>query len=276
MKCFRTIWTVSLLGLPIGCSSQHEREPKSTSGSHDAPSSRDEDGDEDGEEEGEAMEAKAPGGASGSLLDESATGREVSFAATPVGALPAGWKIEGTNQSGPLATWKVAADASAPGGANVLALTSPNHDSGSTFNLCWTGDVHFEDGALEVSMKPISGKEDQGGGLIWRVKDKDDYYVCRANPLESNFRVYYVKDGTRHQLASASLPIPAGAWHTIRVEHVGDHIACSLDGKRLLEVTDSTLRGEGGIGLWTKSDAASEFSDLRVTTATAGATDGHR
>jgi hypothetical protein len=194
------------------------------------------------------MEAKAPGGGSGSLLDESATAREVSFAATPAGALPAGWKIESTNQSGPLATWRVVADASAPDGPNVLALTSPNHDSASTFNLCWTGDVRFEDGALEVSMKPISGKEDQGGGLIWRVKDKNDYYICRANPLESNFRVYYVKDGTRHQLGSASLPILAGAWHTIRVEHVGDRIACSLDGKRLLEVTDSTSAAKAGSG----------------------------
>ena len=49
-------------------------------------------------------------------------------------------------------------------------------------------------------MKPISGKEDQGGGLIWRVKDKDDYYICRANPLEGNFRVYCVEEGRRRQL----------------------------------------------------------------------------
>jgi hypothetical protein len=240
MKCFRTILALSILHVCTGCSSRHDREPMST-------------------------KAASMSGGERSLLDERATARDVSFAGTSVGALPAGWKVEGTNQDGPLATWNVVADATAPGGSSALALTSSNHDSGSTFNLCWTGDVRFEDGALEVSMKSVSGKEDQGGGLIWRVKDKDDYYVCRANPLEGNFRVYCVEEGRRRQLASASLPIASGEWHTFRIEHVGDRIACSLDGERLLEARDETIRGEGGIGLWTKADAASEFAALRVT-----------
>jgi hypothetical protein len=261
MKRFRIVCALSLLTLPVGCSSQHEREAGHAAGKHEESSEdHDEDGDERENEESEAMEAR-------SLVDGKSSMIAVSFAAA-AGSLPSGWKVEGTRQDGPLATWKAIEDLSAPGSANVLALTSPNHASGSTFNLCWTNQVRFEDGALEVSIKPVSGKEDQGGGLIWRVKDKDDYYICRANPLEQNFRVYFVKDGTRHQLASASLPIPAGAWHTIRVEQVGDRIACSLDGKRLLEAQDSTIRGEGGIGLWTKSDAASEFAALRIAART--------
>ena len=263
MQGFRSIWTLTLFCLPVGCSSHNgQHESKQTAAHHEGrDGERDEDGDE--EEEGENMDARMAGTEHRSLLDEQATGRDVSFAAA-ADALPAGWKVEGTHQSGPTATWKVVADSSAPGGANVLALTSPNHESESTFNLCWTNQTRFENGAIDVSMKPISGREDQGGGLIWRVKDKDNYYICRANPLESNFRLYYVKDGTRHQLATASLPISSGGWHTIRIEQVGDRILCSFDGKQLLEARDSTIHGEGGIGLWTKSDAASEFAALKV------------
>ena len=272
MKRFRTHWMLPLVALPLGCSSHHERTSETRGApQREASTERDADGDED---EGEEMEESAgktsASGAAAPVLAGDQTTRSIDFAGTPVGSLPPGWRIEGTNQKGPLATWKVVADPSAPGEPNVLALTSPNHDSGSTFNLCWTDQVRFQDGAMEVSMKPVSGREDQGGGLIWRAKDKDDYYICRANPLESNFRVYYVKDASRHQLASASVAIETGAWHTIRVEQSGDRIACSLDGKRLLEVRDATIAGEGGIGLWTKSDAASEFARLQVTTPAAG------
>src|SRR5262249_30222734 len=111
---------------------------------------------------------------------------------------------------------------------------------------------------------PVSGSEDQGGGLIWRVQDKDDYYICRANPLESNFRVYYVKGGKRSQLASATVELAAGRWHVLEVEQDGDRIVCSLDGKSLLDVRDQNFPAAGGIGFWTKSDAASEFDDLEL------------
>jgi hypothetical protein len=197
----------------------------------------------------------------------SATSSDATFgfeADTP-GTLPDGWKIEATGEQSPLATWQVAADTGAKSGKNALVLTRTNHASGSTFNLCWTDRTRFQNGTIELAMKPISGQEDQGGGAIWRAKDKDDYYVCRANPLESNFRVYYVKGGNRHELASANADIAAGQWHTIQVVHVGDHITCSLDGKALLDAHDATFPDAGGVGFWTKSDAASAFDDLRVS-----------
>jgi hypothetical protein len=192
-------------------------------------------------------------------------GRTVfAFDQDRVGELPAGWKAEGTNQSGPVATWQIIADATAPSKPDVLSLTKTNHDSGSTFNICWTDRARFEDGRMEIALKPNSGAEDQGGGPIWRVQDKDDYYVCRANPLESNFRLYYVKDGSRTQLATANVPIQSGRWHTIAVEHHGQKIVCFLDGEKLLEATDDHIPGAGGVGVWTKSDAASSFDDITI------------
>lgn len=267
MKKLHELWIAPLIVLPLGCTSHHAESSESREASHREEM---EEGEEN--EEGEEMEEGLDERNEGALGEEHEehsgewpVTTAVDFGAAAVGSLPAGWKIEGTSQEGPLATWKVVADPSAPSQPNVLALTSPNHDSGDTFNLCWTDKIRFRDGAIEVSMKAISGQEDQGGGLIWRAQGKDDYYICRANPLESNFRVYYVKDGSRHQLASAKTEIATGKWHTIRIEHVGDHIECSLDGKELLDAKDSTFPAEGGIGLWTKSDAACEFDDLKLS-----------
>jgi hypothetical protein len=105
---------------------------------------------------------------------------------------------------------------------------------------------------------------DQGGGLIWRVKDHDNYYIARWNPLEDNFRVYYVKEGRRVQLDSANVKADFAKWHTIKIEQRGDAIACYLDGEKLLEVKDKTFAEAGGVGLWTKADAATAFDDLVI------------
>jgi hypothetical protein len=115
-----------------------------------------------------------------------------------------------------------------------------------------------------VSFKAVCGVIDQGGGPVWRYQDADNYYIARANPLESNYRVYKVIDGKRIQLDSADIEVPAGCWHRLRVVHKGDEIRCYLNGKLLLEVTDTALRTEGRVGLWTKADAVTLFDDLQV------------
>ncbi len=189
---------------------------------------------------------------------------ELSFEDAASGELPKGWKVEGTQQSGPLATWKVAAEEGAPDGKQALVLTSPNHTNRGTYNLCWTDAVTFQDGEIEVKLKGNTGKIDQGGGPIWRVKDKDNYYICRANPLENNLRLYFVKDGRRQQIATADVDIPTGKWHEVEVEHEGDHIVCSFNGKKLLEADDDTFSAAGGVGLWTKADAATSFDEFEV------------
>ena len=157
------------------------------------------------------------------------------------------------------------ADSKASSGGHVLALTSPNHDSGGAYNLCWTDSIRFKDGIVEVKARAHTGEVDQGGGPIWRAQDKNNYYIARYNPLERNFRVYYVKEGARKMLASASdLTIGAGEWFTIRIVHNGSQIEGWLNGNRLLEVTDATFKDAGGVGLWTKADAATAFDDFSV------------
>ncbi len=189
---------------------------------------------------------------------------KITFEELAPGTVPADWKVEGTRQRGPLATWQVTEDKTAPSGKKVLTLTSPNHTSGGTFNLCWTNGIRFTNGTLTVYFKANSGREDQGGGILWRAQDKDNYYVARFNPLEDNFRLYTVKNGVRRMLVSARVKLPAHVWHKMKIVQNGNKIAAFLNGKKYLELQDKTFTKAGGVGLWTKADAATSFDDFTV------------
>jgi len=143
-------------------------------------------------------------------------------------------------------------------------MTSPNHTFGGTFNICWTDTVSFLDGEIEVRFKAVTGEEDQGGGVIWRVQDKENYYIARFNPLENNFRIYYVRNGTRKTLADAKFSLSARKWHTLKIVQHGIRFEGYLNGKKLLEGTDNLFTKVGGVGLWTKADAVTSFDDLSV------------
>lgn len=170
--------------------------------------------------------------------DQSSKPAIFDFDTDTIGTLPNGWKVAATNHAEPLASWAVISETRPPSGTNALALTASRHGSISTFNLCWTNSVHFSDGDIELSVKANGGTVDQGGGPIWRVQDANTYYIARGNPLEKNFRVYHVKDGQRTMLASADVSIPASVWHTIRIQHRGDHIIAWLNDQKLLDVRD--------------------------------------
>lgn len=175
-----------------------------------------------------------------------------------------GWKVASTGGAGRAAAWEQGADRDPVSKPNVLAITSINHKSESRFNLYWTDTVKFQDGILAVAVRGDDGEIDQGGGPIWRVQDENNYYVCRFNPLEANYRVYVVEDGVRRQLGTALVTVAAGTWHRIEVEHTGNQIICWLDGKKHLEVRDDTIKAAGGVGLWTKADARTSFDDYLI------------
>lgn len=184
-------------------------------------------------------------------------------------SLPAGWKSDATNKKGAPTAWTVIEDYEAPSGVNILALRKVQDNPGSVFNICWTSQPVIQDGEIEVKVRGDSGKADQGGGPIWRVKDASNYYVARYNPLESNFRLYYVKDGDRKMIADAgNIPIKTGEWFAVKIVHKGDKIEGWLNGKKLLEATDKTLSEAGGVGVFTKADAASSFDDFVVRSVT--------
>ncbi|HDY89475.1 MAG TPA: DUF1080 domain-containing protein [bacterium] len=202
----------------------------------------------------------------GQFASYACSGQELTlnFDKEDIGKAPTGWNIEATNARGEIASWKVMADLHNGQDTKVLGMTKANDDFGGTFNLCWIDSIQFKDGEIEVSFKALKGVVDQGGGPIWRVKDMNNYYIARANPLENNFRLYYVKDSSRKTLDSARVKVPANQWHVIKIVHTGEKIEGYLNGEKLLECIDDTFTEAGGIGLWTKADAVTNFDDIKL------------
>jgi hypothetical protein len=201
-----------------------------------------------------------------SLADEGGSGKEWTFEQDKVGSVPKGWQVAETGGEGKLAAWAVVADESASDSAHAVVITT-NTNYGGTFNLLIAKETKYKDLEIEVMVKAIAGKEDQGGGPIWRAKDADNYYVCRWNPLENNIRLYYVKDGRRKQLASADITTDPTVWHEIEVKHKGSKIEVEFDGKDVIEFEDSTFTEAGMVGLWVKADGRSAFDNFEVSVA---------
>lgn len=192
---------------------------------------------------------------SASLLTNAALAQTVNFDGDVVGQLPAGWACGVTGNGSP--RWAVAADPNAPSKPNVLM------QSGSgTFPWCVKSGTVLTDGFVEVKFKPISGREDQAGGVVWRWKDGDNYYVARANALENNVSLYYTERGSRKTLEYVDAAVAPGTWHTLRAEFAGARIAVALDGKRIIEFEDKHISGAGAVGVWTKADSVTAFDDF--------------
>ncbi len=180
-----------------------------------------------------------------------------------IDTLSEGWRIVGEGEDAPV--WQVINDDGTP----VLAMTRQSDSGlfgmfGSGFNAITNQNIRFQDGTISVRFKAISGNTDQGGGIMWRVQDDENYYVARFNPLEDNFRFYTVKNGHRRELASASITLSTG-WHEMTITQTGDRFQGALDGQPLLDHSDNTFAKAGGVGLWTKADAVTYFTDFQVT-----------
>jgi hypothetical protein len=147
------------------------------------------------------------------------------------------------------------------GGRQVLAQTAETQP----WAVALLEDQKFADVDVSVRFRPISGKEDASGGIIFRARDGRNYFLIRANALENNFRLYTIVNGKRSTIASARVTEPSlGAWHSIRVVATGPRIQGYLDGASLLAHEDKTFV-DGWVGLWTKADSVTEFADLEIT-----------
>jgi hypothetical protein len=189
------------------------------------------------------------------LIMGAAMAETINFDNDKPGAAPAGWTTGVTGRGTP--KWVVEADSSAPGKGNVLK------QSGSgTFPYCVLTKSSLTDGYVEVRFKSLSGREDQAGGVVWRFKDGDNYYVARANALENNVSLYYTKNGSRNTLKYVDAPVPRNVWHTLRVEFSGQSIKVILNGKQYIDYKDSHISGAGSVGVWTKADSVTVFDDF--------------
>ena len=155
-------------------------------------------------------------------------------------------------------------DPAAPSQPNVLAQVSTDKTD-YRFPLAIADEGSFKDLDISVKFKAVAGQVDRAAGLIFRLKDANNYYIVRANALEDNYRLYHVANGRRVQFAGANFKVASGEWHELRVECVGNHIACYYDGQKKIDATDETFKDAGKVGLWTKADSVTYFDDLRVS-----------
>ncbi len=185
----------------------------------------------------------------------------VSFAGTvnfddfKAGPLPQGWLATKTGQGNP--KWEVVVDDSAPTRPKVLKQSGE-----ATYPICIKDDTSIKDGSVEVKFKPVSGKEDQAGGLIWRCQDADNYYIARANALEDNVTIYHTIKGKRVSFKNIDAKVAPSIWHTLRVDFVGNRFTVTFDGRKVIEVSDDTFSKAGKVGLWTKADSVTLFDDF--------------
>jgi hypothetical protein len=194
-------------------------------------------------------------------------------------ALPAEWKwdlaMTGDLPAGAVVvdgTWTMRGEPGAPGsGAAVCEVAGgPTGIMPLDFVLV---DKRFPllaleapvgaDLAIEVRFKLLGGNVDRAAGIAFRIRDQGNYYVVRANGLESNANLYKFVDGRRSMIREARAEVPSAVWQTLGVQAQGASIRWSLDGRPLGQVEDSTYQS-GGIGLWTKADSVSCFAGLQV------------
>src|SRR5262245_55025197 len=195
----------------------------------------------------------------------------INFESDKEGEAPKGFTTALTGRGKP-GVWVVMKDDTAPSKSNVLAQTDPD-PTGYRFPVCVYDGLTTKDADISVKIKAISGKGDQGGGIVWRYKDKDNYYIVRANALENNVVLYRVLNGKREDLPlraegktyGKKVKVPSGQWNTLRLTAAGNLFSVYFNGAKLYEVEDETFKDAGKIGLWTKADSVIHFDDLQVT-----------
>lgn len=168
-----------------------------------------------------------------------------------------------TNGGGP-SKWQVVRDGSAPTQPYVLAQQT-SADSAEASPLAILDVLAVRDGDISVRLKPLTGHSDQSGGLVFRYRDANNYYLARANSVDHSVALFKVQNGQTTRLGSSVRhDIPANTWCILKVSVRGDRFQVYVNHRRLLQAQDQTFSRTGKVGLWTKGDAVTYFDDFRV------------
>jgi hypothetical protein len=179
----------------------------------------------------------------------------ITFDNVEAGAAPVGWTAALTGKGG--TRWTIEKDATAPSPPNVFKQSAEG-----TYPICLRNGTSIQDGFVEVKFKAVAGKEDQAGGVIWRCKDADNYYIARANALEDNVTIYHTIEGKRVSFKNTNTKVASGVWHTLRVDFAGNKFTVTFDGKKVIEASDNSFSDAGKVGVWTKADSVTLFDDF--------------
>ncbi len=190
------------------------------------------------------------------------SGKIVNFDTATLGKMPPGWSAAITN-GGPTPKWQVLRDESAPTQPYVLALTSNDPPNRSPLAIFDAMNVLNAD--ISVRLKPLSGHGDQAGGLVFRYRDANNYYLARANALDNSVALYKVLNGKATPLcAGVRHDIPSNAWSILKVAVRGSRFQVYVNHRRVLQAEDDAFKSTGKVGVWTKGDSVTYFDDFRI------------
>jgi hypothetical protein len=192
---------------------------------------------------------------------EAVATQAIHFDKADAGKVPRDFTTALTGGGGPIA-WVVREDSSAPGGGPVMVQESSD-DTSYRFPMCVYDKVTARDVAVEVKFKALAGKVDEAGGIVLRY-NPENYYIARANVLEDNVVLFKTVKGKRLKVEEETVKVSAGEWHTLRFEAKGRHLVIIFDGKTVIDRHDGTFTGPGNVGLWTKADSVSAFTDFKI------------
>ena len=185
---------------------------------------------------------------------------KIDFEKDEVGKPPKGFSFALTGQ-GKTGVWIVRKDDQAHG--NVLVQTDADRTD-YRFPVAVYDDFTAKDVDLSVQFKALSGRGDQGAGIVWRYRDPNNYYVTRCKALEDNSTINHVIDGRRQAFLNHNVKVASNVWHTLRVEATGDHFVVTYDRNKVLDAKDETFKEAGKVGLWTKADSVMAFDDFSI------------
>ena len=165
---------------------------------------------------------------------------------------------------GPEIHWEVKQDRLAPSAPNVL-VQSGKAKPGENFALALLDNVQLDHGEIAVRFKVLSGEEEQAVGIVYRYKDARNYYIIATSAHDDSCAIYQVKKGIRKQIDSQNVIVSPYTWHELHIIFAGPSYTALVDGEAVMGGKDSTFKGPGLVGLWTKSDTVADFDDLRIS-----------
>jgi hypothetical protein len=186
---------------------------------------------------------------------------KLDFEKDEVGKAPGGFSFALTGQGRP-GVWIVRKDDASHG--NVL-VQADGDTTDYRFPLAVYNAIEAKNVDLSVQFKGISGRGDQGAGLVWRYRDQNNYYITRCNALEDNCTIYHVVNGRRVAFQNKGVKVATNVWHTLSMQATDDHFVVTYDATKVLDAKDQTFRDAGKVGLWTKADSVMAFDDFTIT-----------
>ena len=168
--------------------------------------------------------------------------------------------------------WEVVRDPSAPTQPYVLAQVASDPQP-ERFPLAILDRISMRDGDVSVRLKPVSGRQDQAGGVVFRYRDEKNFYVVRANAMGDDVALIKVENGRVVPITPRGMPpsnfevkhdIQPNAWQILKVSFRGSQFQVYVNHHRLFQAQDSTYTGPGKVGLCTVADSVTYFDDFRV------------